>query len=545
MTRGFISALLPLLLVQFAPSFVVHAAEAPTEVEEPTAPIQVDGRELFRVRGIAAYPPEVRAQAIGQRITAIARDPQANPELINVVEKEYSSDVMLGQRLIVSVTDADASIEGIGRQQEAQAYQQRVRAAIDDYRRERSAAYLQRTGLFAGIFTLLFTVAMWLVVRGTRRLIEIVESRSKRLVRSVSIQSFQILQEERIWLAVRALLRVVRYLLIAALVYAYVQYVLDRFPWTRPVSQSSLGYIVDPLVSLWTGFLSTVPDLIVVTILVLIARYVTHLLRLFFDAVGRGSVRLQNFDTDWAAPTYRIVRFVVIIFTAVVAYPYIPGSGSEAFKGITLLLGVMLSIGSGSFISNLIAGYVLTYRRVFKVGNWVKIDDIMGEVIKARLQVTHLRSIKNEEITVPNSVILNSKVVNYSSLKAERHLILHTQVGIGYEVAWRQVEAMLLLAAQRTPGVLQDPPPFVLQNALGDFAIMYELNAYCDDPSIMPLMYTAIHQSILDVFNEYGVQVMTPAYERDPVEPKVVPKDRWFTAPAQSAPVDSGAQARA
>ncbi len=284
---------------------------------------------------------------------------------------------------------------------------------------------------------------------------------------------------------------------------------------------------------MWQGFVAKLPDLIVLAIIVVLVRYVLHLLRLFFDAVGRGSVHLHNFDAAWAAPTYRIARYVLLIFAAVIAYPYIPGSGSEAFKGISLFLGVMLSIGSTSFISNMIAGYALTYRRVLKVGDWVKVDDTLGEVIHTRLQVTHLRSPKNEEITIPNSVILNSKVLNYSSLTAERRLILHTQIGIGYEVPWRQVESMLLLAAQRTPGVQHEPAPFVLQKALGDFAVTYELNVCCETPSAMLRLYTSLHRSILDVFNEYGVQIMTPSYEGDPEVPKVVPKDQWFTSPAQ------------
>lgn len=526
-------ALMVFMLVAAAPFGAARAQDAPREVVAPTAPVVVDGRFLFSVRGIAAYPPETRAAAIVKRITTLAKDPSMDSKLVQVVESGQSSDVMLSGKLIVSVTDADASLEGIGRRSVAFAYGERAHAAIDDYRRERSAEYLQRTGLYAGVSTLLFAAALWVVVRLTRRLIVIAETRSKGLVRSVAIQSFQIVEAERIGATLRGAFRVLRYLLIGALTYIYIQAVLERFPWTRPIARSSLSYIVDPLASMWQGFVAKLPDLIVLAIIVILVRYVLHLLRLFFDAVGRGSVQLHNFDAAWGAPTYRIARYVLLIFAAVIAYPYIPGSGSEAFKGISLFLGVMLSIGSTSFISNMIAGYALTYRRVLKVGDWIRVDDTMGEVIHTRLQVTHLRSPKNEEITIPNSVILNSKVLNYSSLTAERRLILHTQVGIGYEVPWRQVEGLLILAAQRTPELQREPPPFVLQRALGDFAVTYELNAYCDDPSQMMRLYTKLHCSILDVFNEYGVQIMTPAYEGDPEVPKVVPKDRWFDAPAR------------
>ena len=177
----------------------------------------------------------------------------------------------------------------------------------------------------------------------------------------------------------------------------------------------------------------------------------------FFRAIARSQVKLRSFEPEWAMPTYRIVRVVVVVFAIVLAYPYIPGSDSEAFKGITLLMGVLLSLGSTSMVSNIIAGYTMTYRRAFRLGDRVKIGETVGDVTEMRLLVTHLRSLKNEEVVIPNSTILNSEVVNYTSLAQDHGLILHTRIGIGYEVPWRQVEAMLLMAAERTPGVLRDP----------------------------------------------------------------------------------------
>jgi small-conductance mechanosensitive channel len=219
----------------------------------------------------------------------------------------------------------------------------------------------------------------------------------------------------------------------------------------------------------------------------------------------------------------------------VVAYPYIPGSSSEAFKGVSIFLGVVVSLGSSSVIANLMAGYTMIYRRAFKVGDRISIENLTGDVMEKRLMVTHLRTVKNEEVIVPNSTIINSNIINYSTLARSRGLILHTTLGIGYETPWRQVEAMLLLAADRTPGLLKEPAPFVLQKSLGGFAVNYELNAYCDKPHAMTQLYTAMHRNILDIFNEHGVQIMTPAYEGDPETPKVVPKDQWYLSPAKPA----------
>jgi small-conductance mechanosensitive channel len=194
---------------------------------------------------------------------------------------------------------------------------------------------------------------------------------------------------------------------------------------------------------------------------------------------------------------------------------------------------VVLSLGSSSAIANLIAGYSLIYRRAFKVGDLVKLAGTVGQVSAMRLQVTHVRTIKNEEVTIPNSSIMASEVINYSALAHTSGLILHTTVRIGYEMPWRQVEAMLLEAARRTAGLKPEPPSFVRELELGEFGVTYELNAYCDDSLAMAALYAAMHRSVLDVFNEYGVQILTPAYAEDPREPKLVPKDRWHSAPAQ------------
>jgi small-conductance mechanosensitive channel len=228
-------------------------------------------------------------------------------------------------------------------------------------------------------------------------------------------------------------------------------------------------------------------------------------------------------------PTFRIFRIFIIAFAVIVAYPYIPGSQSLAFKGVTVFIGILFSLGSSSFIGNLIAGYSMTYRKAFRKGDRIQVDDKIGIVEDQSLMVTRLRSLKNEEIVIPNSILLNSLIVNYNARAKDLGLILHTIVGIGYETPWRQVDAMLKLAADRTEGLLKDPPPFVLKKSLGDFAINYEINAYCREVNNYNQIYSRLHQNILDVFNENNVQIMTPAYEGDPEIPKVVPQDQWNT----------------
>ncbi len=286
--------------------------------------------------------------------------------------------------------------------------------------------------------------------------------------------------------------------------------------------------------------MSFLPNLFFLIILVVLTRYVLQAIRLFFERVGKGSISIPGFDSDWALPTERIVRLLTFAFALVIAYPYIPGSGSEAFKGITLLLGLIFSLGSPSVISNLVAGQTLAFRRAFRVGDRVKVGEHLGDVAQVRLLTTYLRSPKNEEIVIPNSLILNREVVNYSTLAPDPGLILHTTVRIGYGTPWRQVEAILLEAAARTRGLFRQPEPFVLQKSLGEFGVLYEINAYTDNAKSMMRLYSALHSNILDLFNEHGVQVMVPAYEGDPEQPKVVPRGQWFPAPAPTSEPSAG-----
>jgi small-conductance mechanosensitive channel len=503
--------------------------------------VTIDGKLLFFIRGTRSLPAAERAGTVVRRIVDVAADPAVATSAIQLREEPGITYVAAGERVLMRVFDADAAVEQVDRTALATLYSERIRAAIDRYRADRTPEHLQRMLFRASAATAIFVLSLWLVLRALRWLANWIESRYRERVRDVGIQSFSILERDRIWMTWRNALRGLRFLLVAGLAYAYVQYVLGLFPWTRHVSNEMLGYVLDPLRTFGQGLVDALPSLMFLAVLVVVTRAALRLISLFFGAVERGAVSLGDFDPEWAQPTYRVIRIAVIAFALVVAYPYIPGSASGAFKGISLFVGVLFSLGSSSFISNLIAGYAITYRRVFKVGDRVRIGDVVGDVTDMRLQVTHLRSIKNEEITVPNSEILTSNVVNYSAYTKKDGLILHTEVGIGYETPWRQVEAMLLLAAERTPGLL-DKKPFVVQKKLGDFCVTYELNVYCDDARKMPVLYTELHRNVLDVFNEYGVQIMTPAYEGDPDQPKIVPKAKWYPAPAAPETATPGAE---
>jgi small-conductance mechanosensitive channel len=508
------------------------ALENEAEMEYARAMVTLDGEPLFHVRGVMAYPAEKRAQVIAGRIREVAADRSVPVDALRIVETEHGSDILAGDRFLMTVTETDTRREGTARAFMAQAVRRRIADAITAYRSERTptaliikTAYTVGATLLAGLLLLGFR-------RAFRWLDGLADRRFRARIEGLEAQSFRLVQAKQISAAVRGLFISLRVLSYVAILYAYLQMVLELFPWSRPLSRGMSANFLGPLGNMVSAVLDAVPNLIFIAVLVLVIRYLLKLVRLFFAGIASGTITLANFDREWAWPTYRIVRFAAIAFAVVVAYPYIPGSTSPAFQGVSIFIGVIFSLGSSSFISNLIAGYSMTYRRAFRVGDRIQVGDVTGDVTEIGLMVTRVRTVKNEEIVVPNSTILSNHIVNYSALAQKGGLVLHTTVGIGYETPWRQVEAMLLVAVERTPGLLKEPPPFVLHKALGDFCVTYEINVHCDTPREMARHYTELHRHILDVFNEYGVQIMTPAYEGDPEQPKVVPKEQWFAAPA-------------
>ncbi len=499
-----------------------------------SAPVIVDGVELFRVSGSASFPAVERARNVSARIVAVSRGSGTVPSTVNMQPRQGRIDILAGNRHLVAVVTADASLEGASLSDAALVRALRIREAITRYRADRRPDRLAQAVLASTTAAATAALLLLIVMRGFRYTFDALERRYHSRVHSLTIQSFEVVRAESIWRALNGVLGTLRVLCVVAIVYALCAFTLRQFPWTRGVAERLMQLVYEPLQSMGAAVLLYTPKLAFLVVLVILIRYVLKLLGLFFGAVGTGRVPLRGFDAEWAQPTYHIVRILVILLALVVSYPYLPGSGSAAFQGLSIFAGLMLSLGASSAMASVIAGYAVTYRRAFRVGDRISVGEFIGEVTEVRLMVTHLCTAKNEEIIVPNSLVLQNHVVNYSKLAKTRGLILHTTVSIGYEIPWRQVEAMLLLAAGRTDILLREPPPFVLEKSLGDFAVIYELNAYVESASAMPERYAALYRNILDVFNEYGVQIMTPAYEGDPEQPKLVPKDRWFSSPART-----------
>lgn len=525
---------LPLLIFLFI-GFLYNGKTSAAVTDNPDsilskASVVIDGYTLFSVRGITSFPASKRVRLIEDRIENIAKNEAVSPDSIKIIKGEISDTIRINHTVLLNVFDVDAELEGINRGLFAEIIKGKIINAVHNYRNERkSEALLSKTFYAVGatVITILLVVILFWVMK---KVTSTIEKRLKTRFEHLETRSFQLIKSSQVWVTVMGLVKTIKLLILLVILFLYVQYVLGLYPWTRFVSVSLLDLFLTPLSKIGTALLNFIPNLAFLIIIFLITRYVLKLIKLFFDGIGKGVITFSGFERDWAFPSYKIIRILFIVFAIIVSYPYIPGSDSDAFKGVSLFIGLLFSLGSSSIIGNLIAGYSMIYRRTFKPGDIVKIEDYLGQVIEVKIFVTKIRTFKNEEVIVPNSLILSSNVINYSSaLSSTKGIILHSTVGIGYETPWRQVEGMLKLAAERTEGLLKDPPPYVLQKALGDFAVNYELNVYCNDPANMMKQYTELHRNILDVFNENEVQIMTPAYEGDPDQPKIVPKGQWFT----------------
>jgi small-conductance mechanosensitive channel len=332
---------------------------------------------------------------------------------------------------------------------------------------------------------------------------------------SFKIQRVELLTGAQISDVLLGLLRALRFAAYVSLIYLYVTSILGFFSATRKLSVELLNYMVEPIRMIGLGFIASLPDVIAIVMIIVVTNYIIKLIHMFFTGIERGAITFQGFHREWATPTYKIVRFFVLVLAAVAIFPYIPGSHSEAFRGISVFLGVLVSLGAAGSFSNIVAGVVLTYMRPFSMGDRVKIADTVGDITEKTLLVTRVRTIKNVDITIPNALVLSSHIINFStSAMQPPPLILHTSLTIGYDAPWQKVHELLIAAAKQTTHILETPEPFVLQTSLDDFYVRYEINAYTGAPNKMAVIYSELHQHIQDQFNKAGLEIMSPHYAR-------------------------------
>jgi small-conductance mechanosensitive channel len=309
-----------------------------------------------------------------------------------------------------------------------------------------------------------------------------------------------------------ALLKLIRFLIIATAIGAGILLIFKLFPYTTTLSDQLIDYIVAPLKKIGLSIKNYMPNLFTILIIVVIFIYIKKFLRSITDKITEGKITFKGFYPDWAKPTYNIVIVILSVFTFILIFPYLPDSDSQVFQGVSVFVGLIISLGSTNLIGNLIAGLVITYMRPFRAGDRVKMDDTTGTIIEKTALVTRVRTAKNEIITIPNSSVMNTKTVNYTFSANQYGLILFSTVTIGYEVPWRQVHELLLKVAYKTENLNRKQKPFIMQTALNDFYVEYQLNVYTKDANKMNDIYSDLRKNIQDVFNEAGIEIRSSHY---------------------------------
>lgn len=513
------------------------------------APVVLHGDTLFRLYGsFGPFSPAQRASAASARLSTLEGTVASGKARVRAVPAPGRHELMVGDSVLMTVLDADAAAVGQPRDSVANRYAAIAQHALVTGATERSTRRLALDAAYAIAVTIVLLIVLALMSTGFPRLYRRLELLRRARFGAIRIQQFELLSAERLSNVLLIAARALRLVLTLILLYFYVPLVLSFFPWTAPLSRSIVGYALTPLVAFWTSFVGYLPDLFSILAVVIVTRYLLKLIHAVFHAIESGAITIQNFYPDWAEPTYRIVRLCVFAFAAIVLFPHLPGAQSDAFKGISVFVGVLLSLGSSGAVGNVVAGVVLIYTRAFQLGDRVQIGETMGDVIERTLLVTRIRTIKNVEITIPNGAVLGGQVINYSALAATRGLIIHTTVTIGYDTPWRQVHELLIEAARRTENVLPDPAPFVLQTSLDDNFVTYEINAYTDMPNEIATTYSLLHANIQNTFNEAAVEIMSPHYTslRDGNRSTVPAShlDARYTAPAFRVALDGNPHPR-
>jgi small-conductance mechanosensitive channel len=513
-----IGALFALLLPFAAPA--LSAQPAAEQAPADTATLIVVHRPIITFRAShLGRPPSARVAGAISRIRNAARAGTLS-DPIEVQSTEEGRMVTYGGRPIFMVLPGD--VDPLAAQDLDAAAQEAVRQleqARSELIEQRSPGVLLRSLGLAILATLAFVLAIRGLRWGGRRIRARAQARAAREAGRVQVAT------AAGWLIIAAGW-------VAGLIagYLWLTFVLRKFPWTRPLGEVLGSFLGRTTGLLLSGIAAAIPGLLVVGLIFTLAWWLSRLVRAFFRSVEEGRTMVQWLDREVAAPSRRIANAVVWLFALVAAYPYLPGSDSSVFKGLSVLIGVMLSIGSGSLIGQAMSGLALMYSRGLRPGDYVRIDDVEGRVTALGMLSTKLTTARGETVTIPNGVVLGTKTVNYSRDVAGA--CISSAVTIGYDSPWRQVHAMLLEAAATTEGLRADPPPEVVQRELGDFAVAYELRAWPDPAETRVRVLSRLNANIQDAFNRYGVQIMTPHYEGDPEGPKLVPKDQWHLAPA-------------
>ena len=505
-------------------------------------PVVADGDTLFYLytkRG--GYTPQQRAQMTGSAIEELGRRFNLRPDSVSVDHSDIVSDLMYGNKVLLSLTDQDALWEGVSRDSLANERRQNVVDKLHEMKAEHGIWRMAKRILYCVLVIVgqyfLFRLTNWLFRKLKVRILRLKDTK----IKPVSIQGYELLDAQKQANLLVFLASVGRYILMGLQLLFTVPLIFIIFPQTEGLAYRLLGYIWNPIRGIFVGIIDYIPKLFTIIVIWYAVKYLVRFVLYLAREVEGGRLKINGFYPDWAMPTFHIIRFLLYAFMIAMIYPYLPGSNSGVFQGISVFVGLIVSLGSSTVIGNIIAGLVITYMRPFKIGDRIQLNDTTGNIIEKTPLVTRIRTPKNEVVTVPNSFVMSSHTVNYSTSAREYGLIIHSEVSIGYDIPWRKVNELLIDAALNTPGVVDDPRPFVLETSLSDWYPVYQVNAYIKEADKMPQIYSNLHQNIQDKFNEAGIEIMSPHYMamRDGNETTIPKDDLRNTSPTDKAAQES------
>lgn len=457
-----------------------------------------------------SFTAHERAMAISERIKTMAN--KINADSLKIVTNETTVDVMTGERIIISISENDALWNDTSMMALAAKYKKIIGEAVAKYKSETSLLTLAKEFALAVLVLLVLGIIIFYTGKLFTYSAGLIEKQQDVRIKGIKIKDYELFDARRQVNTLIAINNLVKWIVILILISIALPILFGIFPWTRDFAETLFGYILTPIKKIAFSLWNYLPNLITIIVILIAFKYVMKGLKFLKYEVETGNLKLAGFYPDWANPTYQILRIMVLAFMIVVIFPYLPGSDSPIFKGVSVFLGFLFTFGSAGSLSNMIAGLVLTYMRLFRIGDRVKIGDVSGDVIEKSLLVTRLKTPFNEIISIPNSTVMSSHTINYSLESLNQGLVLSAGVTIGYDVPWKDVHKALLAAADRTPQFLKDPKPFVLQTGLEDFYIGYEVYGYTRAANSQAGVKSLLFSNILDTFNEDGIEIMSPHY---------------------------------
>ncbi|MDP5093573.1 MAG: mechanosensitive ion channel [Polaribacter sp.] len=461
---------------------------------------------------IGASTPKERALNISRKIENLYEDDFLKVDSILVIKSENNFDIVYKEIILMSVSENDAIWYGKSMNELANSFKETIKEAIVKAKDENSL--LKLLGRIGLVFLVIFIawIILKLIEKGNTKLLLFIETNKDKWLKNLLYKDYVFLTAEQEIQVIYFILKIVRWFVYALLLYITLPIIFSIFPFSRDWADALFQLVWSPLKGVFISVFKYLPNLFTILVIYFVMKYVMRFVKYIFQEIEAEKLQISGFHADWAMPTHSIVKFLLYAFMFVLIFPYLPGSDSNIFKGVSVFIGVLFSLGSSSAIANMIAGLVITYMRPFKIGDRIKIGDISGDVIEKTLLVTRVKTIKNEIITIPNSAILNGNTTNYTNGAKETGLIIYSTVTIGYDVPWKKMHEVLIDAALRTEMILKEPKPFVLQTSLDDFYVSYQINAYTKEASKQALVYSNLHQNIQDVCNERGVEILSPHY---------------------------------